>query len=107
MGFEGTWEVTVSDTPSGNFGVDLVIEKNNDQYVGYMVNGSSKVDIQKLTVQDRKLNLSFFSAEYGIDVNIDAELQEGDNAISGWVMDSYKLSGTRKMAEKKWLTKIK
>ncbi len=101
MGFEGNWEVAIKDTPAGDFNASMVIQKMDDKYVGHFTNQGSKVDLEDIRIEDRKLNSSFYSSEYGMDITIEAELQEDNNSISGWVLDSYKLTGVRKMEDNK------
>lgn len=97
MGYVGNWSIIVSDTPVGNVDAELMIEKSEDgQYTGFFVSQGNKVKLDNLKIEGQKMTSSFYSSEYGMDISIEADLAEGDNAFSGWVLNDYKLTGNRK-----------
>lgn len=95
MGFVGNWNVTISNTPMGDIKGQLMIEKTEDTYSGFIVNAGNKIKLEELKIVDRKMTSSFYSAEYGIQVQLEADLEEGDNGFKGLVMNDFPFVGTR------------
>ena len=98
MGYVGAWDVTISDTPAGTITAELTIDKKDGAYSGFFISDGNKMNLDNISVEGGKLSTNFYSAQYGVDVSIATELEEGDTRFSGWVMNDFKITGTRKVA---------
>lgn len=95
----GTWDTVVSGTPMGDVTAELVLMKEEDGYQGYVVSSGERMDLKNLKVEENKITGSFFSNSYGTDIYIDVDYKEELDKLEGWVMDSFKFTGTRKEAK--------
>ncbi|NJK83769.1 MAG: hypothetical protein HC912_08080 [Saprospiraceae bacterium] len=93
----GDWAVTVSDTPAGTVETNMVIEQMDNAYKGHINLGETKVVIDNLKVVDNKVSGSFYSADYGVDVYFTMQYDPANDTLSGYLMDSFKATGKRKM----------
>jgi hypothetical protein len=55
-----------------------------------------RTDLTDVKVEGNKATVNFYSSQFGVDVYFTAILNETGDAISGYVMDSFKMSGKRK-----------
>lgn len=94
--FIGGWSTSVSGTPAGDVNFDLFFEQIDGKYKGYIMGEGQRTDLSDIKVEGNKVNVSFYSSQFGVDVYFSATLNEAGDAISGYVMDSYKLTGKRK-----------
>src|SRR5690606_33368228 len=94
--FEGRWNVTIFDTPSGDAQLTFVFEKKDGQLSGVILdpNGGemSKVTGITMSQNDKRLYGNFVAEDY--DLNIMLDLVDNDN-VKGNVMDMFETSGTR------------
>jgi hypothetical protein len=93
--FVGEWNVQIKDTPMGTISVLLTLERVDGKLVGKFVDAASSTEtkMNDITEGDNSLTLNFTSAEYG---PLYFTLQrEDDENVSGTLMDSIKVSGTR------------
>jgi PBP1b-binding outer membrane lipoprotein LpoB len=93
----GEWLVTVSDTPAGTVEASMVIEQIENAYKGNMGVAGSKVIIDNLKIVDNKITGSFYSSDYGVDVYFSMQYDAANDTLSGYLMDSFKVTGKRKM----------
>jgi hypothetical protein len=92
--FVGDWEVQIKDTPMGTITVVLTLERVDGKLVGKFVDNASGTEtkMNDITEGENSLTLSFTS-EYG-DLYLTL-LKEDDENVSGSLMDSFAVSGTR------------
>jgi len=92
--FVGDWEVQIKDTPMGTITVVLTLERVDGKLVGKFVDNASGTEtkMNDITESENSLTLSFTS-EYG-DLYLTL-LKEDDENVSGSLMDSFAVSGTR------------
>lgn len=94
----GTWSTLVTGTPAGDVPAELAITKTGDVYVGtFTAPGGSPVKLNDVKVVDNKFSGSFYASEYGMDIYFTVELKPDTDTLEGWVLDSYKMTGKRKM----------
>ncbi len=93
----GEWLVTVSDTPAGTVEANMVIEQIENAYKGNMIVGGAKVMIDNLKIVDNKVTGSFYASDYGVDVYFTMQYDAINDTLSGYLMDSFKATGKRKM----------
>ena len=92
--FVGEWNVQI-EAPMGTISVLLTLERVDCKLVGKFVDASTSTEtkMNDITEGDNSLTLNFTSAEYG---PLYFTLQrEDDENVSGTLMDSIKVSGTR------------
>jgi hypothetical protein len=92
--FVGEWNVQI-EAPMGTISVLLTLERVDGKLVGKFVDASTSTEtkMNDITEGDNSLTLNFTSAEYG---PLYFTLQrEDDENVSGTLMDSLKVSGTR------------
>jgi len=92
--FVGEWNVQIKDTPMGTVSVLLTLERIDGKLVGKFVDAASSTEtkMNDITEGENSLTLSFTS-EYG---ELSFTLQrEDDENVSGSLMDSFAVSGTR------------
>jgi hypothetical protein len=92
--FVGEWNVQI-EAPMGTISVLLTLERVDGKLVGKFVDASTSTEtkMNDITEGDNSLTLNFTSAEYG---PLYFTLQrEDDENVSGKLMDSLKVSGTR------------
>jgi hypothetical protein len=92
--FVGEWNVQIKDTPMGTVSVLLTLERVDGKLVGKFVDAASSTEtkMNDITEGENSLTLSFTS-EYG---ELSFTLQrEDDENVSGSLMDSFAVSGTR------------
>jgi hypothetical protein len=93
--FVGEWNIQFIDTPIGSITVLLTLERVDGKLVGKYVDPASSAEtkMNDITEGENSLTLNFTSAEYG---PLYFTLQrEDDENVSGKLMDSLKVSGTR------------
>jgi hypothetical protein len=92
--FVGDWEVQIKDTPMGTITVVLTLERVDGKLVGKFVDNASGTEtkMNDITESENSLTLSFTS-EYG-DLYLTL-LKEDDENVTGSLMDSFAVSGTR------------
>ena len=92
--FVGEWNVQIKDTPMGTISVLLTLERVDGKLVGKFVDAASSTEtkMNDITEGDNSLTLNFTS-EYG-DLYFTLQREDDEN-VSGWLMDSLKVSGTR------------
>ena len=92
--FVGDWEVQIKDTPMGTITVVLTLERVDGKLVGKFVDNASGTEtkMNDITEGENSLTLNFTS-EYG-DLYLTL-LKEDDENVSGSLMDSFAVSGTR------------
>jgi hypothetical protein len=92
--FVGEWEVQIKDTPMGTISVVLTLERVDGKLVGKFVDNASGTEtkMNEITESETSLTLNFTS-EYG-DLYLTL-LKEDDENVSGSLMDSFAVSGTR------------
>ena len=92
--FVGDWEVQIKDTPMGNITVVLTLERVDGKLVGKFVDNASSTEtkMNSITENEKSLTLNFTS-EYG-DLYFTLQREDDEN-VSGSLMDSFAVSGTR------------
>jgi hypothetical protein len=92
--FLGTWQVTVQDTPNGTVNVALNIERVDGKLVGKFIDASSSSEttISQIKEEEKSITLYFFAEGYELILNL--KPVDEDN-LSGMLMDSFTISGTR------------
>ena len=92
--FVGEWNVQIKDTPMGTISVLLTLERVDGKLVGKFVDNASGMEtkMNDITESENSLTLNFTS-EYG-DLYLTL-LKEDDENVSGSLMDSFAVSGTR------------
>jgi hypothetical protein len=91
--FVGEWNVQI-EAPMGTISVLLTLERVDGKLVGKFVDASTSTEtkMNDITEGDNSLTLNFTS-EYG-DLYFTLQREDDEN-VSGWLMDSLKVSGTR------------
>jgi hypothetical protein len=91
--FVGEWNVQI-EAPMGTISVLLTLERVDGKLVGKFVDAASSTEtkMNDITEGDNSLTLNFTS-EYG-DLYFTLQREDDEN-VSGWLMDSLKVSGTR------------
>ena len=92
--FVGEWNVQIKDTPMGTVSVLLTLERVDGKLVGKFVDAASSTEtkMNDITEGDNSLTLNFTS-EYG-DLYFTLQREDEEN-VSGSLMDSFAVSGTR------------
>jgi hypothetical protein len=92
--FVGEWNVQIKDTPMGTISVLLTLERVDGKLVGKFVDAASSTEtkMNDITEGDNSLTLNFTS-EYG-DLYFTLQREDEEN-VSGSLMDSFAVSGTR------------
>jgi hypothetical protein len=92
--FVGEWNVQIKDTPMGTISVLLTLERVDGKLVGKFVDAASSTEtkMNDITEGDNSLTLNFTS-EYG-DLYFTLQRDDDEN-VSGLLMDSFAVSGTR------------
>jgi hypothetical protein len=92
--FVGEWNVQIKDTPMGTISVLLTLERVDGKLVGKFVDAASSTEtkMNDITEGDNSLTLNFTS-EYG-DLYFTLQREDDEN-VSGSLMDSFAVSGTR------------
>ena len=92
--FVGEWNVQIKDTPMGTVSVLLTLERVDGKLVGKFVDAASSTEtkMNDITEGDNSLTLNFTS-EYG-DLYFTLQREDDEN-VSGSLMDSFAVSGTR------------
>lgn len=92
--FLGTWEVTVKDTPNGTVNVVLNIERLDEKLVGKFIDPNSGIEtpIPQINEGEKSITLYFFAEGYDLILNLQPV---DDDTLSGMLMDSFAVSGTR------------
>ena len=92
--FVGEWNVQIKDTPMGTISVLLTLERVDGKLVGKFVDAASSTEtkMNDITEGENSLTLNFTS-EYG-DLYFTLQRDDEEN-VSGSLMDSFKVSGTR------------
>ena len=92
--FVGDWEVTIKDTPMGTISVMLTLERVDGKLVGKFVDAasSSTTEMSQITEAENSVTLYFFAE--GMDLYLTLQ-PEGDESVTGSLMDSFAVSGTR------------
>ena len=92
--FVGDWEVQIKDTPMGTITVVLTLERVDGKLVGKFVDNASGTEtkMNDITEGENSLTLNFTS-EYG-DLYFTLQREDDEN-VSGSLMDSFAVSGTR------------
>ncbi len=92
----GMWNVAISGTPVGDLDGQLIIEKVADSYKGYVVVAGQKIELTKTEVADSRLDGTFYSDQYGMEVAFFVEHDEENDTLSGMMMESFAIKGNRK-----------
>ena len=92
--FVGEWNVQIKDTPMGTISVLLTLERVDGKLVGKFVDNaaSTETKMNSITENEKSLTLNFTS-EYG-DLYFTLQREDDEN-VSGSLMDSFAVSGTR------------
>jgi hypothetical protein len=92
--FVGDWEVQIKDTPMGTITVVLTLERVDGKLVGKFVDNASSTEtkMNDITEGENSITLNFTS-EYG-DLYFTLQREDDEN-VSGSLMDSFAVSGTR------------
>jgi hypothetical protein len=93
--FVGDWEVTIKDTPMGTISVVLTLERGEDgKLVGKFVDAanSTSTPMTQITEAENSVTLYFFAE--GMDLYLTLQPEDDEN-VSGKLMDSITVSGTR------------
>ena len=92
--FVGEWNVQIKDTPMGTISVLLTLECVDGKLVGKFVDAASSTEtkMNDITEGENSLTLNFTS-EYG-DLYFTLQREDEEN-VSGSLMDSFAVSGTR------------
>ena len=92
--FVGEWNVQIKDTPMGTISVLLTLERVAGKLVGKFVDNaaSTETKMNDITENENSLTLNFTS-EYG-DLYFTLKREDDEN-VSGSLMDSFAVSGTR------------
>jgi hypothetical protein len=92
--FVGEWNVQIKDTPMGTITVLLTLERVDGKLVGKFVDAASSTEtkMNDITEGENSLTLNFTS-EYG-DLYFTLQREDDEN-VSGSLMDSFAVSGTR------------
>ena len=92
--FVGEWNVQIKDTPMGTVSVLLTLERIDGKLVGKFVDAASSTEtkMNDITEGENSLTLNFTS-EYG-DLYFTLQREDEEN-VSGSLMDSFAVSGTR------------
>ena len=92
--FVGEWNVQIKDTPMGTISVLLTLERVEGKLVGKFVDAASSTEtkMNDITEGENSLTLNFTS-EYG-DLYFTLQREDDEN-VSGSLMDSFAVSGTR------------
>ncbi len=92
--FVGEWNVQIKDTPMGTISVLLTLERVDGKLVGKFVDAASSTEtkMNEITEGENSLTLNFTS-EYG-DLYFTLQREDDEN-VSGSLMDSFAVSGTR------------
>ncbi len=92
--FVGEWNVQIKDTPMGTISVLLTLERVDGKLVGKFVDAASSTEtiMNDITEGENSLTLNFTS-EYG-DLYFTLQREDEEN-VSGSLMDSFAVSGTR------------
>ncbi len=92
--FVGEWNVQIKDTPMGTISVLLTLERVDGKLVGKFVDAASSTEtkMNDITEGENSLTLNFTS-EYG-DLYFTLQREDDEN-VSGSLMDSFAVSGTR------------
>jgi hypothetical protein len=92
--FVGAWDVQIKDTPMGTITVLLTLERVAGKLVGKFVDNaaSTETKMNDITENENSLTLNFTS-EYG-DLYFTLKREDDEN-VSGSLMDSFAVSGTR------------
>jgi hypothetical protein len=92
--FVGDWEVQIKDTPMGTITVVLTLERVDGKLVGKFVDNASGMETKMNDISESENSLTLnFTSEYG-DLYLTL-LKEDDENVSGSLMDSFAVSGTR------------
>jgi len=88
------WNVQIKDTPMGTISVLLTLERVDGKLVGKFVDAASSTEtkMNDITEGENSLTLNFTS-EYG-DLYFTLQREDDEN-VSGSLMDSFAVSGTR------------
>jgi hypothetical protein len=92
--FVGEWNVQIKDTPMGTISVLLTLERVDGKLVGKFVDAASSTEtkMNDITEGENSITLNFTS-EYG-DLYFTLQREDDEN-VSGSLMDSFAVSGTR------------
>ena len=93
--FVGDWEVTIKDTPMGTISVVLTLERGEDgKLVGKFVDAanSTSTPMTQITEAEGSITLYFFAE--GMDLYLNLK-PEGDENVTGSLMDSFTIEGKR------------
>jgi hypothetical protein len=92
--FVGEWNVQIKDTPMGTISVLLTLERVDGKLVGKFVDAASskETNMNDITEGENSLTLNFTS-EYG-DLYFTLQREDEEN-VTGSLMDSFAVSGTR------------
>jgi hypothetical protein len=92
--FVGEWNVQIKDTPMGTISVLLTLERVDGKLVGKFVDAASSMEtkMNDITEGENSITLNFTS-EYG-DLYFTLQREDDEN-VSGSLMDSFAVSGTR------------
>ncbi len=91
--FLGTWDLTVSGTPMGDFSMPLTVSYNDGKLVGTVSSPEGSMAFDSLTVKEDKLVAAVTAQDFGIEIEL--ALQE-DGTLSGMVMDQFPITGKKR-----------
>ncbi|WKN40467.1 hypothetical protein [Tunicatimonas pelagia] len=81
----GTWNYTVTGTPSGTVDGTMVISKNGDSYTGEMQSALGNAALDNLKIEDNALNASLYFQ--GTELNVTGTFE--GNTFDGEVVAGY------------------
>ena len=92
--FVGDWNVQIKDTPMGTISVLLTLERVDGKLVGKFVDAasSSTTTMSQITEGENSVTLYFFAE--GMDLYLTLQPEDDEN-VTGSLMDSFAVSGTR------------
>ena len=92
--FVGEWNVQIKDTPMGTISVLLTLERVDGKLVGKFVDAASSTETKMNDITEGEISLTLnFTSEYG-DLYFTLQREDDEN-VSGSLMDSFAVSGTR------------
>jgi hypothetical protein len=92
--FVGEWNVQIKDTPMGTISVLLTLERVDGKLVGKFVDAASSTETKMNDITEGENNITLnFTSEYG-DLYFTLQREDDEN-VSGSLMDSFAVSGTR------------
>lgn len=95
--YAGDWDVTVMDTPAGTVKGTMSLADGTDGLEGSFNVGGTDVDLKSVERTADGLLVTFYSTEYGMDIDIRLKGEPSASELTGTALGSYMTVATRKM----------